>query len=109
MKRDISDVNIDSSVSIKPNGRDEVVTMGFFIDFMTEFKRDLFEMLDIRFNAIEGRLDNLEHRVSLLEKGVEELRYQLEDTNTVLKESMGQNSIDHVKFDRRIKLLEKAT
>ena len=82
MKKDTSDAKVDSNVSIKPNGRDEVVTMGFFIDFMTEFKRDLFEMLDIRFRAIEERLDNLECRVTALEKSMEE-------TKDILERSIG--------------------
>lgn len=86
--------NTGSSASIKPGARDEVVTMGFFIDFMTEFKRDLFEMLDIRFNSLEVRVTSLEK--------------SMEETKDILERSIGQNTMEHVKFDRRIKLLEKA-
>ncbi|MBP7967448.1 hypothetical protein KAZ66_04200 [Candidatus Woesebacteria bacterium] len=114
---DIQTSNITNNTDTEP------VTKGFLIEFMTEFKIDLFEMLDIRFEKIDSRFEKLEKTVSQnstqIESHTQELvkintrldaaNKKIDETNRMLENQIATHTIDHMKFDSRIHTLEQAS
>ncbi|MBP6974344.1 MAG: hypothetical protein KBB54_00155 [Candidatus Pacebacteria bacterium] len=66
-----------------PDGT-EYVTMGF----MMEFKNDLLEILEMRFNAIDGRFEMIEKKI--------------DESNTRIDRLISQNALEHHSLDIRI-------
>lgn len=65
----------------------EYITKDFFLDFFRDFKNELFEALDARFDRLEKRIDEANARTDRL---------------------ISQNALEHNKFDTRITTLESA-
>lgn len=63
----------------------EYITKDFFLDFFRDFKNELFEALDARFDRLEKRIDEANARTDRL---------------------IAQNALEHNKFDTRITALE---
>lgn len=61
------------------------ITKDFFLDFFRDFKNELFEALDVRFDRLEKRIDEANARTDRL---------------------IAQNALEHNKFDTRIVALE---
>lgn len=106
---------LNTAKGITNNTDNEPVTKRFFIEFMTEFKRDLFEMLDIRFEKIEKnaketnvRLDRVENTIVEMNITQKETNRNIEETNTMLEKQISKNAVEHVKFDSRLHVLEQA-
>lgn len=59
----------------------EFITKDFFLDFFRDFKNELFEALDARFDRLEKRIDEANARTDRL---------------------ISQNALEHNKFDTRI-------
>ncbi len=110
---DIQTSNIAKGIT--NNTDNEPVTKGFLMEFMAEFKRDLFEMLDIRFEKVDKRFDALEGRVDTIENTISEMNItqketnkNIEETNIMLEKQISKNAVEHVKFDSRLHVLEQA-
>jgi len=118
--KEIQTSNITKGIT--NNTDNEPVTKGFLMEFMTEFKRDLFEMFDIRFekvdkrfDALEGRVDNVERRLGTVENTMTEMNIRQKETNknieeikTTLEKQISRNAVEHIKFDSRLDVPEQA-
>jgi hypothetical protein len=87
----------------------EYVTKGFLREFMTDFKNDLLEILEIKFKTIDDRFDVIDTRFKAVNERFDGVDARLDGMEKKIDEShnridrlISQNAMEYHKVDVRL-------